>query len=292
MHGAFTALKAAAEDLAEAITRADRGLPARVYEIDGWLVDADAAVGVIEGAEARARAAEVVRRLQAEDRLENLAGAARLPGVLAANPATLELARTLNAAKDTFKRAVVALPDDIEREVVKKVAPGVHRKHAYRHVVTLPVRPRRLSFVRAASVTHHVALTHAEVGRRIEDLARRCEGDRDPAACLERVAQDRRRLAQLPPGSRFAVVRAVAAHPRINLAFEDTVTLDDGREGKSFMLVTSLPVLVPGHDLPLADPEFLMPPRPGSTGQRARRVDRQKRELFLPPLSLYLVHPG
>jgi hypothetical protein len=116
VHAAFTALKSAADDLADAITRGDRGLPARLFEIDAWLADADAAVGVIQDpAEARARAAEVVRRIQAENRMENLAGAQRLPGVLAASPETLEIACALNVAKDAFKRAVVALPDDIER---------------------------------------------------------------------------------------------------------------------------------------------------------------------------------
>jgi len=275
-------LERACEALGLRIARDERRLPAEVYELGAeengrFRVEVQRA-----SAAARALASGVYRRLKAEDRLEDLARVTRLPGVLAAGAETLDLAREVNAFKGRFKETYLAIPPERRRDAIRLAVPGIHLKQAYRQIPLFSERPRRLSFTWAASEVHSKKLSYEDVATRIGELEARCSRDVSPETCLARTHRDRERLARLSPATCFSIVRPIPPHPRVNVLERGT--------GKRRVMVTSIPILVPdgnwfeGDEL-MALTDF-HPER-----RRARRIDRRRGELFLPPLSIYIMQP-
>lgn len=278
---AYEDLKGACQKLAAAISVADRALPAEVYEITRAASGEGMEVR-IEGdsAIARRHTAAIVARLKAEDEHEDLARVQRLPGVVVASEATRELARAVNTAKDRFKERYLAIAPERRREAIRRVVPGIHLKQAYRHIPVFDQAPRRVSFTWAAAEVHSESLSYADVARRIDELEARCARDRDPGSCRERIIRDRERLAKLGANTRFALIRPNPPHPRANLLFTER-----GHVSRR-TVVTSLPLLVPPG--PPGIEEAIVPLRNfDPTRVRARRIDRTRGELFLPPLSIY-----
>lgn len=280
---AYLDLERSCEELGLRLAREEKRLPAEVYELRSEENGRVRVEVLQDSAAARALASSVYRRLKAEDHQENLARVTRLPGVLAAGTETLKLARDVNAFKARFKDTYLAIDSDRRRDAIRKVVPGIHLKQAYRQIPLFSERPRRLSFTWATSEVHSKKLSYEDVVARIGELEARCSRDISPETCIARTARDRERLARLPPSTCFSIIRPIPPHPRVNVLERGT--------GKRRVIVTSVPILVPDGNW-FVDDDLMPLPDFNPERRRARRIDRQRRELFLPPLSIYIMQPA
>lgn len=211
------------------------------------------------------------------------------PGIIGADRETLTLAQTCNAAKDTFKTAVLALKtlpkDDMDRLMAdlhqrdETVALAMKRmgaarlnlKQAYRHIPVLDKRPIKIGF------------TWSKQGRTIQRTS-----VREARRLLERrretpqIRHELERLAPIAETEMLARVRRVCPHLRANLVFQ---TADN--EIQRRLMQAPLPILVPlqpGEQLP----EFVpIAPEP-TASQRLQRSDvRIEEEAFLPSIRIH-----
>jgi hypothetical protein len=211
------------------------------------------------------------------------------PGVIGADGETLALAKTCNAVKDTFKKAVLALKtlpkadmDKLMEDLHQRdetVATAMQRmgaarlnlKQAYRHIPVLDKRPVKIGFTWSKQ-GRTIQRTSVQEARRL--LERRRE---TPQTRLELE-----RLVSIAETEMLARVRRVCPHLRVNLVFQNS-----DNEIQRRLMQAPLPILVPlqpGEPLP----EFVpIAPEP-TTSQRLQRSDvRIEEEVFLPSIRVY-----
>jgi hypothetical protein len=212
------------------------------------------------------------------------------PGIVGASPVTLDMARALNAAKDAFKGAVLALKalpkteagrllDDLHRRddqvALAMQRMGVARlnlKQAYRHVPILDRRPLKIGFTWSKQGRTIQRTTVAEARRLLEQR-------RESPQVLVEI----NRLTSLPESECLARVRSVCPHLRANIVFAS-----GGPPARQRRLMQApLPILVPlrpGEALP----EFVpIAPEPLDSPRLRRSDVRIEDTLFLPSIRVY-----
>lgn len=211
------------------------------------------------------------------------------PGIIGADFETLNLAKTCNEAKDTFKKAVLALKtlpkadmdtlmEDLHRRnetvatAMKRMgAARLNLKQAYRHIPVLDKRPVKIGFTWSKQ-GRTIQRTSVQEARRL--LERRRE---TPQTRLELE-----RLAPIVETEILARVRPVCPHLRANLVFQNPA-----KEVQRRLMQAPLPILVPlkpDEELPEFVPIAPDPP----TSQRLQRSDvRIEEDVFLPTIRVH-----
>lgn len=210
------------------------------------------------------------------------------PGLIGASDTTMNSAQTLNAAKDEFKQAVLALKsirknqaDALLAELHErdpKVASALQKmgtarlnlKQTYRHVPLLTTKPVKVGFTWSQ---------HGRTIQRISVAEVRNLLSKRPSAPMIEIALNK--LASLSANEPLARARSVVPHLRANVVFDDSVT------PKRRLVQTPLPLLIPlrtGESLP----EFI-PIAPQPMGQeRLKRSDIKIEETpFIESLGIY-----
>lgn len=208
------------------------------------------------------------------------------PGIVGADAATLALARQCNAAKDAFKRAVLALKtlprpqanrlmedlhqraEPVSRAMRRMGAARLNLKQAYRHIPLLEQRPEKIGFTWSNQGRTIQRTTVAEARRLLERRAESPEVNQALAA-----------LARVPEHEILARVRSVCPHLRANLLFPGS--------GQRRLMQAPLPIMIPlrvGEHLPEFVPVGVEP----SGQQRLRRSDvRIEDQPFLPLIRVH-----
>lgn len=253
--------------------------------------------------EVRQRAAALVRDIWFGDDIDDARATVTAVGLIGCSDATLELARTANAAKDAFKalvllfrgrtternRALAELLDTVrarDPQLARALAAaGVGRLHlvqAYRHIPVLDETPVRVGFSYAASARAIRALTREQALELVEALP-----DTHAARAVYRQI-----LAQYPPDERFAQMRSLAPNLVANVVFRDGYEeVERIRRGVAVrvraeqvrrrLLHVHLPILLPltaGTGLPAH------PARGPETRTAGSRLVRSDRRIDGPPL--------
>lgn len=212
------------------------------------------------------------------------------PGIVGASADTLVAAHACNAAKDSFKAAVLALKglSHVEAKAVlvdlhrrwESVAVAMRRmgaarlnlKQAYRHIPLLERRPLKIGFTWSKQ-GRVIQRTSRAAARRL--LEQRVE--------TPQVQLDMRRLEQIGDDELLARVRSVCPHLRANIVFTDPRGVGVLRR----LMQAPLPILVPlspGEPLP----EFVTVASEPPVGLRLRRADvRIEDEPFLPSIRVH-----
>lgn len=219
------------------------------------------------------------------------------PGIIGASAATIDQARQLNAIKDEFKAAVLALKSlgqTGSRQAIKAFharslsvntpmrqfgAARLNLKEAYRHVPVLPQMPLRIGFTWSQFGRVIQRMTLAQVR---EMLDSRCN--------TARVATDREVLAHttdLAADEMLARVRPIRPHLRANITYPSA-------DGTTFrkLIQASVPLLLPMsvHD-PL--PAYVGAPAEAPMQVRQQRRDaRIENEPFLPSIRVHRYRPA
>lgn len=216
------------------------------------------------GPEARELAADVVTRTAYHDD-QDRRSVVRCPGILAAAPETLELARAVNEAKVAFDVAVhqIGASRPVRRNQIKQFAPQIALMQATRQIVCLDERPDEIRFTWAS----HTSTSHpVRVADKRSELSRR--RDHGPTDGRSREAWRRlvdlalERLHDLSENEVIAERAVMAPHPRATVY----------HHGQRKPVTAALPILYPddGDDLPLVGPLPWLDPRI----KRATRCDR------------------
>jgi hypothetical protein len=261
------------------VLRDDTALPAWVYRTDQEVRD---------GLAVRLKAVQLYQSLWYEDGQDGRE-TLTCPGIIGASATVLAAAGDVNAAKEAFKAAVLALkhlPKPAARELMDDlhrrdaaVATAMRRlgaarlnlKQAYRQVPLLDRRPLKIGF------------TWSKQGRAIQRTsvaeARRLLHQRRPTPQIQLELQW---LAELPEQEGLARVRSICPHLRANLVFEGA----DGSVQRRLMQ-TPLPLLVPlapGERLPDFVP---IAPEPIGSLRLQRSDVRIEDDVFLPSIRAY-----
>lgn len=213
------------------------------------------------------------------------------PGIVGASKETLEAAHLCNAAKDSFKAAILALKalsksdsNTLIQELHqrnKEVAAAMKRmgaarlnlKQAYRHIPLLDRRPAKIGF------------TWSKQGRTIQrtsvvEARRLLEKRKD----TPQVRLELQRLAGISASEVLARVRGVCPHLRANIVFEEARQTSGT---KRRLMQAPLPILVAlrrGESLP----EFVpVAPEPIANLRLQRSDIRIEEEVFLPSIRIY-----
>ena len=145
----------------------------------------------------------------------------RLPGLMAASPATLEALEALNAAKERFEGLTAKLPRGTDGErraaILKRVCPLMQLGQISRTVPVLKQAPAWASFIWASAGTSNKHMNREEALEMLERHERYCPRDANPPGCEAMVARARVILAKEPAGQHFVQARPVAPHLRVNL---------------------------------------------------------------------------
>lgn len=261
------------------VLRDDSTQPAWVYRTDQEVRD---------GLAVRLKAVELYQSLWYEDGQDGR-DTLTCPGIIGASPPVLAAADEVNAAKDTFKVAVLALKR-LSKPTARELMNDLHRrdaavatamrrlgaarlnlKQAYRQIPRLDRRPLKIGF------------TWSKQGRAIQRTsvaeARRLLQQRRPTP---QIALELQWLAALPEQEGLARMRRICPHLRANLVFEGA----DGSVQRRLMQ-TPLPILVPlapGEQLPDFVP---IAPEPIGSLRLQRSDVRIEDEVFLPSIRAY-----
>ena len=211
------------------------------------------------------------------------------PGIIGATLATVNEAYACNAAKDDFKKAILALKTlkksqadefiaelhqrsaEVNSAMQRMGAARLNLKQAYRHIPILDVRPIKIGFTWSKQGKTIQRTTVSEARRLLEKR-------RD----MPQVRNDLNRLQQIPNDEVLARVRTVCPHLRANVVFENAINTLDRR-----LIQAPLPIIVPlrpGERLP----EFVpIPPVPLGNPRLQRSDVRIEDDVFLPTIRTF-----
>lgn len=210
------------------------------------------------------------------------------PGIVGASPSTLDIARACNAAKDAFKKAVLALKglsradanallmdlhkrnEQVAEAMQRLGAARLNLKQAYRHLPVLDARPIKIGFTWSKQGRTIQRTSVAEARRLLE---RRAE--------TPQVQLELRRLADISPAEILARVRSVCPHLRANVVFQTPHGI------QRRLIQAPLPILVPlarGERLP----DYVPVPAEPTASLRLQRSDiRIEEQVFLPTIRVH-----
>ena len=268
--------------LHRSVTGLDRDLHAMVYELMES-PDGRVEVKTLVGREARRLAGEVITDVKIGD--DDIRRTRRLPGLMAASPATIEALEALNAAKERFEGLTAKLPRGTDGErraaILKRVCPLMQLGQISRTVPALKQAPAWASFIWASAGTSNKPMNREEALEMLERHERYCPRDANPPGCEAMVARARVILAKEPAGQHFVQARPVAPHLRVNLRIG----------GKRLQRHAYLPIFYPATaTLPQSFAPGPLPSAqdPPSRRARARRSDyKRENEPLVQGLHLY-----
>lgn len=240
------------------------------------------------GMEMRTKAAQLYSTLWYEDGQEGR-DTINCPGIVGVSADTVQVIQSANAAKDAFKRAVLALKtvtrteansimadlnrrnEEVATTLRRMGAARLNLKQAYRRIPLLEKRPLKVGFTWSKQGRTIQRTTVAEIrsllDRRLTTPQRQVEMER---------------LSALPSSEVLARVRTVCPHLRANVVFTN-----DKNNLKRRLIQAPIPVAVylqPGESLPDFVPVDLEP----TGGRRLQRSDmRLEDEPFLPSLKVF-----
>lgn len=243
-----------------------------------------------DGSDIRAKVIQLYRALWYEndqDGRETIT----CPGIVGASPNTLAAAQACNAAKDTFKAAVLALKalgrietnaamadlhqrqETIASAMRRMGAARLNLKQVYRHIPLLEQRPLKIGFTWSKQ-GRVIQRTSMAAARRL--LEQRVE--------TPQVRFELQRLAEIRDDEILARVRGICPHVRANIVFAE----NPNRHGPQRRLMQApLPILIPlqpGECLPEFVPVASGPP----VNPRLRRADvKIEDEPLLPSIHVY-----
>lgn len=215
------------------------------------------------------------------------------PGIVGAGAATVAAAADLNAAKDGFKAAVLALKKldrrqadgalaelharnaDVAAAMRRMGTARLNLKQAYRHIPLLPKRPLKIGFTWSKQGRTIQRTTVAEARRLLERRAGSLQ-----------VSSELEKLASVPEQEMLARVRSTSPHLRANILLQD----DDESLQRS-LVQAPLPIMIPlapGEPLPSFVP---IPPEPSGQVRLKRSDVRIEEEPFLPLLRIHRYQP-
>lgn len=267
-------------DIFCAAVRHDIALPA-------WVARTEAEIAA--NLDVRSKAIQTYRALWYEDHQDGRE-TLTCPGVVGASADTLIAAHACNAAKDSFKAAVLALKV-LSRTEIRGAMADLHQrwgsvadalrrmgaarlnlKQAYRHIPLLEQCPIKIGFTWSKQ-GRVIQRTSIAAARRL--LEQRVE--------TPQVRLDLQRLELIGGDEWLVRVRSVCPHLRANIVFTN---LESSGVSRRLMQVP-LPILVPlSQGQPLPEFVAVMPEPPASP--RLRRADvRIEDEPFLPSIRVH-----
>ncbi len=199
------------------------------------------------------------------------------PGIVGASATTLELAASLNQARDAFKRAVLNLnrkrdPEAARRFMAQMGYPRLHFKQLYRHVPILLRKPDSIRFTWGATRSIK-RISRQEAYQRLIKLA-----GNDPSPGYRKQLEA---LARLDRNEPIAIVQDLKPHIKANVCW----VLGDGeaKRVERRMISAALAILLPldpGEALPKHSAAY-----PDERKRRKARSDvKIEREPFLPSI--------
>ncbi len=224
---------------------------------------------------ARERLIEVLERLEYPDDRDGRE-TDPCPGIVGASATTLELAASLNQARDAFKEAVLKLNRQ-DREAARRLMaqmgyPRLHFKQLYRHVPILLRKPDSIRFTWGATRSIK-RISRQEAYQRLSKLA----GD-DPSPGYRKQLEA---LSQLDRNEPIAIVQDLKPHIKANVCW--ILGDDEDRRVERRMISAALAILVPldpGEALPKHSAAY-----PDERKRRKARSDvKIEREPFLPSI--------
>lgn len=224
---AFNVLDAALLALAQAITEADRDLPAYAVRLPFPRIEPGATRAPREttilpvalmGPEARTYLAGLLRatRFAPEQHPQRVL---RCPGLFAMSRATEALAAEVNVAKSAFESAyqAISVTPTVRREQIASVVPGICLLQAYRELTLLAEPPVKVGFLWASHTPKVRRITVAALREDLRKAQARPPEGVDPVQWEMDLGHDLAVLASLPDTEYVAVRQPLAPHPRANI---------------------------------------------------------------------------